>query len=59
MIVLAPAVAVTVPPVHVPPTAPAPTTRPAGSVSVNENACVGFVAGCDTVKVSVVVRRRP
>ena len=43
----------TVPPVHVPPTAPAPTARPAGSVSVKENVCVGLLAGWVTVKVSV------
>ena len=54
MIVFDPAVAVTEPPEHVPPTAPAPITRPAGRVSVNENVCVGFVAGCETVKVNVV-----
>ena len=54
MIVEEPAVAVTVPPEHVPPTAPVPTTRPAGSVSVNENVCVGLPVGCETVKVSVV-----
>jgi hypothetical protein len=54
VIVLLPAVAVTVPLVHVPPTAPAPTARPEGSVSVKEKVCVGFVAGCVTVNVSVV-----
>jgi hypothetical protein len=54
VMVLEPAVAVTVPPAHVPPTTPAPTARPDGSVSVKLKACVGFVAGCDTVKVSVV-----
>jgi uncharacterized metal-binding protein len=54
VIVLLPAVAVTVPLVQVPPTTPAPTARPAGKVSVNEKVCVGFVAGCVTVKVSVV-----
>jgi hypothetical protein len=54
LIVLEPAVAVTVPPVHVPPTAPAATARPAGSVSVKLNACVGLFAGCETVNVSVV-----
>src|SRR6185436_13707555 len=53
VMVLEPAVAVTVPLVHVPPTAPAPTARPAGSVSVKLKACAGFVAGCETVNVSV------
>src|SRR6202008_3856567 len=55
VIVFVPAVAVTVPPVHVPPTAPVPTTRPAGSVSVKLKVCAGLVAGCEIVKVSVVV----
>jgi hypothetical protein len=53
VMVLEPAVAVTVPAAHVPPTAPTPTARPAGSVSVKLKVCVGFVAGCVTVKVSV------
>ena len=53
MIVFVPAVAVTVPLVHVPPTAPAPTASPDGNVSVNENVCVGLPAGCVTVNVSV------
>ena len=55
MIVFVPAVAVTVPPEHVPPTAPVPTTRPAGSVSVKLKVCVGLPVGCDTVKVNVCV----
>jgi hypothetical protein len=53
VMVFVPAVAVTVPPAHVPPTAPTPTARPEGSVSVKLNACVGFAAGCVTVNVSV------
>jgi hypothetical protein len=53
VIVLVPPAAVTVPPEHVPPTAPAPITRPEGNVSVNEKACVGLPAGCVIVKVSV------
>src|SRR6185436_6979233 len=53
VMVLLPGVAVTVPLVHVPPTAPAPTARPEGNVSVNEKVCVGLLAGCVTVKVSV------
>jgi hypothetical protein len=53
VIVLVPAVAVTVPPEHVPPVPPAAMVRPEGSVSVNENVCVGLPAGCVTVKVSV------
>jgi hypothetical protein len=55
VMVFVPAVAVTEPPEHVPPVAPAPTTRPAGSVSVKLKVCVGLPAGCETVKVSVVV----
>jgi hypothetical protein len=55
VIVLEPAVAVTVPPEHVPPTAPLPTTRPAGNVSVKLKVCVGLPEGCDTVNVRVVV----
>src|SRR5207244_3047596 len=55
VIALLPAVAVTVPLAHVPPTAPAPTARPAGNVSVNEKACVGLPAGCAMVNVSVVL----
>jgi hypothetical protein len=55
VIVLEPAVAVTVPPVHVPPVAPVPTRRPAGSVSVKLKVCVGLPVGCDTVNVSVVL----
>jgi hypothetical protein len=51
--VFVPAVAVTVPPEHVPPVPPAATVRPEGSVSVNENVCVGLAAGCVIVKVSV------
>jgi hypothetical protein len=54
VIVAVPAVAVSVPTVHVPPVAPLPTTRPAGSVSVKLKVCVGLLAGCVTVKVSVV-----
>jgi hypothetical protein len=53
VIVFVPAVAVTVPPVQLPPVPPAAMVRPEGSVSVNENACVGLPAGCVTVKVSV------
>ena len=53
VMVLVPAVAVTVPPEQVPPTAPAPIARPEGSVSVKENVCVGLPAGCVTVNVSV------
>ena len=53
VIALVPAVAVTVPPVHVPPVPPAAIVRPDGSVSVNENVCAGLPAGCVTVKVSV------
>ena len=53
VIVPVPAVAVTVPPVHVPPLPPAAMVRPAGNVSVNENVCVGLPAGCVTVKVRV------
>jgi hypothetical protein len=53
VIVFVPAVAVTVPPVQVPPVPPAAMVRPDGSVSVNENVCVGLPAGCVTVKVSV------
>ena len=55
VIVLDPAAAVTEPPVQVPPTAPEPTTRPAGRVSVKENVCVGLPAGTASVNVSVVV----
>jgi hypothetical protein len=53
VIVLVPAVAVTVPPVQVPPVPPAAMVSPDGSVSVKENVCVGLPAGCVTVKVSV------
>src|SRR6185312_63300 len=57
---LEPAAAVTVPVlVHVPPTAPPVATSPAGSVSVNENTCVGLFAGTVSVKVSVVVAPTP
>jgi hypothetical protein len=55
VIVLLPAVAVTLPPEHVPPTVPVPTTRPAGNVSVKLKVCVGLPAGCETVNVSVVL----
>jgi hypothetical protein len=53
VIVLVPAVAVTVPPVQVPPVPPAAMVRPEGSESVNENVCAGLPAGCVTVKVKV------
>ena len=53
VIVFVPAVAVTLPPEQVPPAPPAARVRPEGSVSVNENVCVGLPAGCVTVKVSV------
>ena len=53
MIVFVPAVAVTVPPLHVPPVPPAAMVRPAGKVSVKLKVCVGLPAGCVTVKVSV------
>jgi hypothetical protein len=53
VMVLVPAVAVTVPPVHVPPVPPDAIVRPDGSVSVKENVCVGLPAGCVTVNVSV------
>ena len=53
VIVFVPALAVTVPPEQVPPVPPAAIVRPDGSVSVNENVCVGLPAGCDTVKVRV------
>ncbi len=55
VIVLEPAAAATEPPVHVPPAAPPVATSPAGSVSVNENVCVGLLAGTVSVKVSVEV----
>jgi hypothetical protein len=53
VIELVPAVAVTVPPVHVPPVPPAAIVSPDGSVSVKLKVCVGLPAGCVTVKVSV------
>jgi hypothetical protein len=53
VIVFVPAVAVTVPPAHVPPVPPAAIVRPEGNVSVKLNVCVGLPAGCVTVKVSV------
>ena len=55
VIVPVPAVAVTLPPEHVPPTAPLPMTRPAGSVSVKLNDCVGLPAGCEIVSWNVVM----
>ena len=48
-----PAVALIVPPVHVPPVAPAAIVRPAGKVSVKLKACVGLPAGWATVNVNV------
>jgi hypothetical protein len=53
VIAFVPAVAVTVPPVQVPPVPPAAIVRPEGSVSVKEKAWVGLPTGCVTVKVSV------
>jgi hypothetical protein len=53
VIVFVPAVAVTVPPVQVPPVPPAAIVRPAGKVSVKLKVWVGLFAGCVTVKVSV------
>jgi hypothetical protein len=53
VMVFVPAVAVTVPPAHVPPTAPAPTASPEGSVSAKLKVCVGLPGGCVTVKVNV------
>jgi hypothetical protein len=56
VIVLAPPVAVTVPPEQVPPTfGVAAIRKPAGRVSVKLKVCVGLPAGCDTVNVSVAV----
>jgi hypothetical protein len=52
---LVPAVAVTVPPAHVPPAPPLAMVRPAGSVSVKLKVCAGLPVGCDTVNVSVIV----
>src|SRR6188768_2910220 len=53
VIVFVPAVAVTVPPVQVPPVPPAAIVRPEGSVSVKLKVWVGLPDGCVTVKVSV------
>ena len=50
-----PAAAVTAPPVQVPVTAAPLATRPAGSVSVKVNVCVGLPVGCVTVKVRFVL----
>ncbi len=56
VITLAPAVAVTLPPVQVPPTTDGVAiTRPAGKVSVKLNAWVGLPAGWLTANVSVCV----
>src|SRR5207253_2252198 len=52
---LLPAVAVSVPAVHVPPVAPLPITRPLGNVSTKLKVCVGLPVGWVTVNVSVVV----
>ena len=53
VMVFVPAVAVTVPPVHVPPAPPAAIASPDGNVSVNEKVWVGLPAGWVTVNVSV------
>jgi hypothetical protein len=55
-IVWASALAVTPPPVHVPPTfGTAATLSPEGKVSVKLNDCVGLVAGWEIVKTNCVV----
>jgi hypothetical protein len=56
---LLPAVAVTVPPVHVPVTAPPLAAKPAGNVSVKEKVCVGLPESCVTVKIKLVTPPTP